>query len=476
MPELPLRERRKAAILPGEQQPWAPTEGMELTFLPAALGPCPSYPINMPFKSNELFHYFYELEDSVDIMPREKRQDMLTSVTQSPDALRNTILVAGLHYAWNVGHLQRFEPTLLFHKIESMRLVNGCIKQSRPKSYSVCIRQIATLCFTECCLGNVATAETHLIGLVKFMDLHSPPDLDQEHTLSVDEELSNRYVILVYNFIYAFKSRLQDIMDDDDGLESGQRPTPAKVEAIMHAWHKEETRGLEIRLKAMKMFPFFFAPLPPTAKFCDIDALPMLDCMITLTETTRFRGQRSEDVRAKQLVWFEGAATRLLLAFVGGHIESLSRQDNGGLHRPRLKTSWCGMSTATGLYLHAVLGLWNAGQPIEPQLHRRVLTILKHDLNRSRSEAHSGSRLVSDLWFWKAFNGAFSLAKSGEDNSSQSVLEPMQRPFRQLIRGWSDRTGIKDWPKARKALENIVWPGGFKQESVAETIWNRSIL
>lgn len=68
---------------------------------------------------------------------------------QSPDALRNTMLIAGLHYGWKAGRLQVFESTLLFHKGEAMRLVNWLLVQSDSRRYHECIRHIATLCLTE---------------------------------------------------------------------------------------------------------------------------------------------------------------------------------------------------------------------------------------------------------------------------------------------------------------------------------------
>lgn len=58
------------------------------------------------------------------------------------------MLIASLHYAWNAGHLRSFEPTLLFHKLEAMRLINKSILDSDAK-YSMCVKHIATLCLTE---------------------------------------------------------------------------------------------------------------------------------------------------------------------------------------------------------------------------------------------------------------------------------------------------------------------------------------
>lgn len=80
----------------------------------------------------------------------------------------------------------------------------------------------------------------------------------------------------------------------------------------MHAWHKVELRGLETSLKVMRILPFLFSPLPPTTTFRDIDGSPMAD----LTETSRFRHEPLPHAQSQHVVWFEGAATQLVLAFV----------------------------------------------------------------------------------------------------------------------------------------------------------------
>lgn len=58
------------------------------------------------------------------------------------------MLIAGLHYAWNAGQLQSYEPTFLFHKIQTMSDVNKSIQNS-DKKYAICVRNISTLCFSE---------------------------------------------------------------------------------------------------------------------------------------------------------------------------------------------------------------------------------------------------------------------------------------------------------------------------------------
>lgn len=73
----------------------------------------------------------------------------LAYTIQQPEALRNTLLVAGIHYAWNTGELRTFEPTFLTHKIETIRLVNASLAGSRMDTLKAYIKPILTLCYAE---------------------------------------------------------------------------------------------------------------------------------------------------------------------------------------------------------------------------------------------------------------------------------------------------------------------------------------
>ncbi|RFN49921.1 hypothetical protein FIE12Z_5820 [Fusarium flagelliforme] len=439
---LPLRERRKKC-LPGEQQPWT-----DAVTMPKVIGSCTSVatrPIPMAYRSDELFHYFYQLEDPFDVVPKGKRQDLLKSVSHSSDALRNTMLIAGLHYAWNAGQLQSFEPTFLFHKIQTM---------------------------SDCALGNIVAAETHMDGLMRFMDLHRPPHITAPIEHGLDDELANRCVLFAYNFIHGFKSRVEDALVNGSVTESSQKPPPALVEKLMHEWHKHEMQGLDIRLKALKMLPFFFSELPPGSTFVDIDGTEIVECLATLTATSRMRAQ-AMDFDDQQMMWQEGAATRLLLLVVGSHIESISsvkKTTTSAGSRSSLNSSWSGLNAAAGLYLHTILRFWNAGDPIEPHLHRRVLFILYQDLEFDRRR----SRVLSDLWLWKVFVGAMSLDRAAA--SAGGTLDEMQVIFEGFVRGWSVGTRITDWEIARLALSAVVWPEVFQYEDMARELWYSCIL
>lgn len=73
----------------------------------------------------------------------------MAAVSQDAYALRNTLLIAGLYYAWKAGDMYTYESTFLFHKIEAMGLVNKWLSRPDSGTLNVCIRQISTLCFAE---------------------------------------------------------------------------------------------------------------------------------------------------------------------------------------------------------------------------------------------------------------------------------------------------------------------------------------
>lgn len=49
---------------------------------------------------------------------------------------------------------------------------------------------------SQCCLGNLTTAETHLDGLMAFMEIREPQERSIHDIKDVDDELADRYLIL----------------------------------------------------------------------------------------------------------------------------------------------------------------------------------------------------------------------------------------------------------------------------------------
>ncbi|KPM39735.1 hypothetical protein AK830_g6840 [Neonectria ditissima] len=431
----------------------------------------------MPFKSTELLLYFCKAEDPSGLGHTQRRKDCLSLAAQNPDGLRNSLLIAGIHYSFNVGHMEGFEMTFLHHKVEALRLVNKWLQTPESQVATACVKEISTLAFSECCLGDVATAETHLDGLMRFMDLYKPLNSKPQPHIDIEGELADRYFILTYNFVHGLKARLKDIIDSIKLPENRKEPNPSEVQFLMHKWHKDEVNGLETRLKAMRLFPAFFTTPPPGTVFQDIDAFPMIHCSRQLTDLAgpRLRGDCDAGDSLNQL-WLDGAATRLLREFVTSHVQSifgdgekLPKQARLG----RMMASWSGASSALGLYLQAVLGIWNAGQPVETRLLRRVLFILKQDLDRSDYVLESGDTISSDFWFWRAFVGAFSLAK--HRCTKESGLRTLQLMFEDFIRRWIQKMDTTQWGEARRRLELIAFPPTVLGEDLGEQIWDRAV-
>lgn len=122
--------------------------------------------------------------------------------------------------------MQVFDSAFFFHKVETIRTVNKLLGNASPKLAVLCISQICTLCYTEvrrlinldqtppppqiekqktltrlhpwfqACLGNVAVAETHLDGLMTFLDAmeqQNPAVLSGD---DADSEHARRYLLM----------------------------------------------------------------------------------------------------------------------------------------------------------------------------------------------------------------------------------------------------------------------------------------
>lgn len=248
----------------------------------------------------------------------------------------------------------------------------------------------------------------------------------------------------------------------------------------MHRWHKEELGGLETRLKSMRLFPSFFNVPPAGTAFGNVDGSPFIECLRQFSSMADARNRSDSPAQYNvggrlDQIWLEGAATRLLLAMVSSHVQSTTTKRKKPKQTPdKLTVSWSGASAAIGLYLNPILGIFNAGQPLEDRLHRRVLFILKGDLDRDDYIPGPNRDAASDYWFWRAFLGAFSIAKHERCGKAD-----LSRAFRQSFDGfvgeWAGRMGVRRWDEARGCLEAVVWPSDFGDDALAEEVWGGAV-
>ncbi|CAG2005704.1 unnamed protein product [Fusarium graminearum] len=414
VPILPLRERR-AATRPGEQTPWVVQKS---TSLPPArifarpgydfLDPFDALPIKMPLKSKELLHYFLQAGATIGPLPVDPN-DCVASATRNPEVLQNTMLVSALHYAWNKGDLAAFEPTFLFHKIESIKQVNTWLTtSSRAKEILRCAKYISTLCFVECCLGNFAVAESHLNGLAIYLSTKDRETLRQECDCDVDLELTDRYLVVASNMIHSTKSRLAEVVPPE--VISQPLDTDLEVPELsrmIHKMHLSEANGPELRLRAFRMVPFFFGSIPPGREPKDLDMFPAISILRPITELampTNSKDRGDPDIPMPWNVWNSGAPSKLLYTVITAHIQSFSNKiplPNHG--EPVYVSGWSGFCSAVDFYLTTVLAVCNQGLPPQRVLHYLKVDIIKRDLQNGPPLFDSMNTETRNLWFWKAF-------------------------------------------------------------------------
>jgi hypothetical protein len=77
-------------------------------------------------------------------------------VAHDPTALRSTLILAAIHYTWNMGQLATFEQTYIATKIEAIRAVNDWIRSNKETAFVNAVRLVATLCLAEvsCCFAR----------------------------------------------------------------------------------------------------------------------------------------------------------------------------------------------------------------------------------------------------------------------------------------------------------------------------------
>ncbi|KAI9150058.1 Sterol regulatory element-binding protein [Paramyrothecium foliicola] len=544
--KIPLRERRaqeRQPLQPGEQKPWVcwemqqdmqleqrpsspPPSTSSIVLLntspsptpwqavpgPTAADPFNTMVINMQYKSKELFHYFCQMGG---YSGRDHQEISLRSLTEDPASLRNTLLLAGLHYAWNKGTLDSFESTFLYHKIESIRTVNRWLRDLKVKTAKMCIRQIATLCFAEYCLGNEDAAEAHLQAIVAFLDMKDPKPSRKE----VDEEFVNRYLLVSYYFLLGFKEKAEDVPAEPHHVHRSAADEAACLKSL-------QSRTGETRLKVLHLLPTFLSGPQSYEGLRDVDGRPILEA---LREATIDCDQRQVDklLSSPSSMKIERVTCAMRRHFMSMTCRVLSAADqivknvdtrssklppsppaslssspsSSAKTAPRkpMIASLTGIGTAAALFLHSVLENYNGGFPVDMRLHTAVLLILRRDLTlcedrnlRQDMMSASGETANRDFWFWRVFAGAFSLAKAMEvalaaaagatDLMAEAETRGMVKDLQDLefcydgfIQRYSEATGVLEWREAREVLAKVVWPEFEPSENMAQGLWERAV-
>jgi hypothetical protein len=257
---------------------------------------------------------------------------------------------------------------------------------------------------------------------------------------------------------------------------------PKEVANLIHQWHIHEATGISARLRAMNMFPSFFGPISAEVRIQQIEVQPILCCMREITDTFNLRYSELYHGTKSALpyhLWASSGPSKLLFAVIDAHISSITEHPSASpVSSQDLKSSWSGICIAVGLYLTSVLGVWNQGYPAENRLLHHILHVLRQDLEDNFANVMKNGTAAQDLWFWKAFLGALSLAhvdSLADFGVGYTRLLDLVPVFNHYIRTWAETVGISTWRYARERLKNIVFPTHCQREVLAKVVWNRAL-
>ncbi|KAM0224391.1 hypothetical protein ACHAQD_001960 [Fusarium lateritium] len=489
--KIPLRERRAlergGETQPWEQSPWQVSKGSKRPGVSSSntlarqlvlSGSTKTFnvAIDMPLRSQELFHYFYETGQNFGAYP-DPNKDSLRYIISDPDALRTAVLIAGTHFAFNVGSLQAFEPTFLFHKIETLRNVKNWVSGGDPKLIASITKQVATLAYTEVCRGDILMAETHLTVIYSVSNNHKDEMIGKCKTL--DQELSDRYFLLTSTFIHGLKSILKAVLRYE-GLSADVVSLDASnTLGLIHRWHVTEGKHSQLlKLKALRLFPAFFATPHSGATLLNVNSKSVIGDLREATQrfgVDEYRKYTKGPHFMEDEFWLQNPASVFYDKIIMEHLNSISygdsdHSDSSSTDHTDDKTSWCALIVGSQLYIEQVLPLWH---PFKKEIYLYSIRILQRELDYTLRKPQTVHQ--ADLTFWESFLGLMSIyahEKLGELDG-----EPGFRPFFETtVREQSRFLGLCTWADATAVLSRVVWSVAFAGDGYVRWIWEAAMM
>ena len=265
------------------------------------------------------------------------------------------------------------------------------------------------------------------------------------------------------------------------------------LQTVMRKMHYYEPIGRQARLRALRLFPHFFSPPPAGTRPRDVTARGAVRCLRAMNPiaTARYLGR---PLMGDADVWEAGYQTRVLREMMDAHVRSMrpegweGKMDGEEDEVPdEWAMPWTSLAATVGFYLHSVLGVSNATQPMERRFMRQLLLILELDLSRTEAAMRAGPGATRDMWLWKAFVAALATAKwrrsemqAGDSRvayAGDAALQRLHFALDGFVRTWSAVSGVTNWIGAKTVLMRVVWPeGAFEGHDLAEMVWGRAVL
>ncbi|KAI1066338.1 hypothetical protein LB506_008197 [Fusarium annulatum] len=398
----------------------------------------------------------------------------------NPCGLRSAILMAGMHFSFQFGDLATFESTFLYHKIEVMRVINRWIASGDYKLEAAIIREMATLAFTEACHGELVAAETHISGILALIETARPDKSDPTRSdcCSTDRELANRYFVMSYVYITGLKSLLSGICRTGGHGRSLDVVPGRDLLKLSHTWHMSEAmENLDLKLQAIRLFPFFFCPLPQGARLNNADGQVIINSIrdFTAAQDRIFKDTGKETADGKfDGFWRRGPASRVLGEYVTAHIESISvpgkKEESPNMRPSSFVGPWCGLTIASIFYMQDVLG---ALEYVDKRIHKYAVTLLQHDIAKVLAK---NDRLKNEAFtFWQTLVGLIASLRALKDSEQDRGVLSARQFFKEALKQQATTLGIATWSQAKGTLRMVAWPMGTAGREFIEELWEKTI-
>ncbi|KAL6689668.1 hypothetical protein J3F84DRAFT_398957 [Trichoderma pleuroticola] len=420
-------------------------------------------PIPMPFESMQLLHHATHFRLlTTTVVAKNPNSTIAGLVMQNAATFRSFLLIAGIHHVWSGGSLQAIEETMLHHKLEAIRVINGMIGDPLLCHSDACIISMVSLAMVEAALGDTKTAEAHLKALAGLFD--------ERH---LDRGMY-RLFGLVERIILLAASLVATSKDKKENEPHSFVVEPRQVSERRY-YYTRPTRPVfsAVPFLSIHLSPFYHAT-PPDIEACNADA----ECEIIATTLRRLSSppqrqdpegsykEHASSSSPKEHAW--ETLREDAEAYIGSllfkpslpvqndrrgsedysqdltpgsrspnsqhgadesedaesHFINLSEQPFVNLPAvifPSTSRAW---ACAAYLYLHLIVDhlpqrRHNFGRTMNIDMHlqRWLIDNLHQDLDHTQDAMRIGAH-SSELWLWKAILGAYALEKSLKDRSS----------------------------------------------------------
>lgn len=231
--------------------------------------------------------------------------------------------------------------------------------------------------------------------------------------------------------------------------------------------------NLDLKLQAIRLFPFFFSPLPQGAWLNNADGQVIINSIrdFTAAQDCIFKNTGAETADGKfEGFWRKGPASRILGEYVTAHIESISvhgkKEESPDMTPSSFVGPWCGLAIASIFYMQDVLG---ALEHVDKRIHKYAVTLLQHDV--AKVVASKDAPKNEAFMLWQTLVGLIACLSALKDNEQDRGLLSARQFFQEGLKQQAATLGIATWPQAKGTLRRVAWPMGTIGREFIEELW-----